>query len=85
MKTEDYLTLPDFIENIVPVVLDPAASKAYTKLEREMLLQVDTETITAGTAAVLNGKRCSFAAAPCTATKARLFRYITASWTLSWN
>lgn len=46
MKTEDYLTLPDFIENIVPVVLDPAASKAYTKLEREMLLQVDTETIT---------------------------------------
>ncbi len=56
MKTEDYLTLPDFIENIVPVVLDPAASKAYTKLEREMLLQVDTETITAGTAAVLNGK-----------------------------
>ena len=56
MKTEDYLALPDFIENIVPVVLDPAASKAYTKLEREMLLQVDTETITAGTAAVLNGK-----------------------------
>lgn len=56
MKTEDYLTLPDFIEDIVPVVLDPAASKAYAKLEREMLLQVDSETITAGSAAVLNGK-----------------------------
>ena len=56
MKTEDYLTLPDFIENVVPVVLDPAAKKAYQKLEREMLLQVDTETITAGSAAVLNGK-----------------------------
>ncbi len=56
MKTEDYLTLPDFIENVVPVVLDPTAKKAYQKLEREMLLQVDTETITAGSAAVLNGK-----------------------------
>lgn len=56
MKTEDYLTLPDFIENVVPVVLDKPAKKAYEKLEREMLLQVDTETITAGSAAVLNGK-----------------------------
>lgn len=56
MKTEDYLTLPDFIENIVPVALDKSAKKAYEKLEREMLLQVDTETITAGSAAVLNGK-----------------------------
>lgn len=56
MKAEDYLTLPDFIENVVPVVLDPASKKAYQKLEREMLLQVDTETITAGSAAALNGK-----------------------------
>ena len=56
MKAEDYLTLPDFIENVVPVVLDPASKKAYQKLEREMLLEVDTETITAGSAAVLNGK-----------------------------
>lgn len=56
MKTEDYLTLPDYVENVVPVALDAAAKKAYNKLEREMLLQVDTETITAGTAATLNGK-----------------------------
>lgn len=56
MKTEDYLTLPDYIEDVIPVALDTAAKKAYTKLEREMLLQVDTETITAGSAAVLNGK-----------------------------
>lgn len=56
MKTEDYLTLPDYVENIVPVALDAAAKKAYNKLEREMLLQVDEETITAGSAAVLNGK-----------------------------
>ena len=56
MKTEDYLTLPDFIEDVVPVALDSAAAKAYAKLEREMLLQVDSETITAGSAAVLSGK-----------------------------
>ncbi|MCQ5028689.1 DEAD/DEAH box helicase [Flavonifractor sp. DFI.6.63] len=56
MKAEDYLTLPDYIEDIVPVALDAAAKKSYQKLEREMLLQVDTETVTAGTAATLNGK-----------------------------
>jgi SNF2 family DNA or RNA helicase len=56
MKAEDYIELPDFIEDLVPVVLDPAARKSYDRLEREMLLQVDDQTVTAGTAAVLNGK-----------------------------
>ncbi len=56
MKAEDYLTLPEYIEDVVPVALDPKAEKAYRKLERDMLLQVDEQTITAGSAAVLNGK-----------------------------
>lgn len=56
MKAEDYIELPAFIENVVPVILDPGARKAYDRLEREMLLQVDDQTVTAGTAAVLNGK-----------------------------
>ena len=56
MKAEDYLTLPDYVEDTIPVALDPKAAKAYAKLEREMLLEVDDQTITAGTAAVLNGK-----------------------------
>ena len=56
MKAEDYLELPEYIEDVVPVELDAAARKAYKKLEREMLLEVDGATITAGTAAVLNGK-----------------------------
>lgn len=56
MKAEDYLELPEYIEDVVPVILDSKAKKAYEKLEREMLLEVDGETITAGTAAVLNGK-----------------------------
>lgn len=56
MKAEDYLELPDFIEDVVPVVLDEQARKAYDKMERDMLLQVDEQTVTAGSAAVLNGK-----------------------------
>ena len=56
MKAEDYLELPDYVENIVPVALDEKARKAYGKMEREMLLEMDGQVITAGTAAVLNGK-----------------------------
>ena len=56
MKAEDYLTLPPYVEDVVPVALDSRARKAYDKLEREMLLEVDEQTITAGSAAVLNGK-----------------------------
>lgn len=56
MKAEDYLELPDYIEDAVPVALDSTAEKAYRKLEREMLLEVDENTITAGTAAVLTNK-----------------------------
>ena len=40
----------------MPVALDGPAERAYKKLEREMLLEVDEATITAQSAAVLNGK-----------------------------
>lgn len=56
MKAEDYLDLPEYIEDVVPVVLDAKAQKAYKMMEREMLLEVDEQIITAGSAAVLNGK-----------------------------
>ena len=56
MKAEDYLELPDCIPVTVPVILDLKAKAAYTKLEREALLEVDEATIDAGTAAVLTGK-----------------------------
>lgn len=56
MKASDYLALPDVLENDIPVALDAAAAKAYHQLETELLLQVDEETITAGTAGVLTGK-----------------------------
>lgn len=56
MKAEDYLGLPEIVVDDIPVALDPQAAKAYKKLERDLLLEVDQQTITAGTAAVLNGK-----------------------------
>ena len=56
MKASDYLTLPDVIYNDIPVMLNPAAQKAYEQLEKELLLQVDENTITVGSAAVLTGK-----------------------------
>ncbi len=57
MKAEDYLELPELVYHDIPVVLDAAAQKAYNRLERDTLLQVDDETVvTAGTAAVLRGK-----------------------------
>lgn len=56
MSAADYLELPDYVEDIVPVALDTKARRAYDAMERDMLLQVDEATITAGSAAVLNGK-----------------------------
>lgn len=57
MKAEDYLTLPPILYEDIPVVLDAPAQKAYTRLERDLLLPVSEDTvITAGSAAVLSGK-----------------------------
>lgn len=60
MKAEDYLELPACIEHEVPVVLDGGSLKAYRKFERDMLLEIDEDSITANTAAVLTGKLLQF-------------------------
>ena len=56
MKAEDYLSLPDCLMDIRRVRLDLAAQKAYDRLEQDMLLTVDAQTIDAGSAAALSGK-----------------------------
>lgn len=56
MKADDYLALPDVVHDDIPVVLNSAARKAYEQLESDLLLEVDTDTITAGSAGVLTGK-----------------------------
>lgn len=56
MKAADYLDLPELVYEDIPVVLDDKAAKAYRRLEREAVLQVDEDTITANTAATLSNK-----------------------------
>lgn len=56
MKSDDYLQLPDLIYEDIPVLLDPAARKAYSTMERDMILEVEDDEITAATAAALSGK-----------------------------
>lgn len=56
MKSEDYLQLPDLIFEDIPVALDAAARKAYDQMERNMLLEIGEEVITATTATTLTGK-----------------------------
>ncbi len=56
MKSEDYLDLPDLIINDIPVYLDEKAQSDYKRMETEMLLTVDENTITAVNAAALSGK-----------------------------
>lgn len=56
MKASDYIALPDVIYHDIPVELDSVARKAYEQLEKDLLLQIDENTITAGSAGVLTGK-----------------------------
>lgn len=56
MSARDYLELPECITVDHPVELDKPARKAYNKLERDMLLQIDSNIVDAGTAAVLTNK-----------------------------
>lgn len=56
MKAEDYLTLPECTHVNTPVLLDAKAKKAYETMERDMLLEVDEDFITADSAAVLTNK-----------------------------
>ena len=56
MRAEDWIQLPEMIVQDVPVVLDPEAAKAYRRMEREMVMEVGEEEISATTAAALTGK-----------------------------
>lgn len=62
MTAEDYLTLPHLVEHEIPVMLDAKAEKAYKKFERDLLLELDENIVTAQTAGVLTGKLLQFCA-----------------------
>ena len=56
MRAEDWLTLPALIVDDIPVALDPEAEKVYRRMEREMVMEVGEDDISATSAAALTGK-----------------------------
>lgn len=63
MKSEDYLDLPDLIENVIDVQMTPEVFKKYKEFEKELVLDFmnangiqDANAITAANAAVLSNK-----------------------------
>ena len=58
LKAEDYLQLPDITFHEIPVVLDEKSRKAYSDLERQMVLELpeDEENISVTSAAALSNK-----------------------------
>ena len=60
MKAEDYLELPECVEHEIPVALDDRVKREYDKFERDLLLEIDEDVVTAQGAAVLTGKLLQF-------------------------
>mgnify|MGYP001302752017 FL=1 len=56
MKAEDYLKLPERINNIIPIYLPKKAKEKYDQLERDLLLPLKDSDIVANTAGVLANK-----------------------------
>ena len=56
MKSEDYLQLPDRIDNTIDVYMPEQAKKKYDQLERDKLLPLLESDVEAGTAGVLANK-----------------------------
>ena len=56
MKAEDYLKLPERINNIIPIHLPKKAKEKYDQLERDLLLPLKDSDIVANTAGVLANK-----------------------------
>lgn len=56
MRAEDWLSVPDRVDNIVRVPLTPAAREQYDRLERDFILSMDTADVIADSAAVLSNK-----------------------------
>lgn len=56
MKAEDYLDLPELVQNRIPIELDTKARQAYRDFERRQVLELDGEVITAAQAAAVTNK-----------------------------
>lgn len=61
MKTADYLLLPDRIDNVVEIELDPDMRNRYDEMEREAVIEIGDTEIKGVTAAALANKLMQFA------------------------
>lgn len=65
MKAEDYLDMPELIDNVIPIDFPLALQAKYDKFEKEMVLQLfedeDDDHISAVNAAALSNKLLQFA------------------------
>jgi SNF2 family DNA or RNA helicase len=56
MRAEDYLSLPDLIESVISVRMDPDAQKIYDTIERDAVLSLEEGEVTAMSAAAVMSK-----------------------------
>ncbi|MGN0384582.1 MAG: SNF2-related protein [Lachnospiraceae bacterium] len=56
LSAQDYLELPDRIDNIRYIKLDSKAQKAYDEMEKQRILEFGDAVLDAGSAAVLSNK-----------------------------
>ena len=56
MTAEDYLELPERIDNVIPVKLSPEELTVYRQMEKDQLLQLQDETVVALSAAAVMNK-----------------------------
>ena len=56
MMAKDYLDIPERIDNKIMIDLPEKAKDQYKELEKELIISLDNEDITAANAAVLTGK-----------------------------
>lgn len=56
MSADDWLEMPERVDNLIPVTLPPKAKERYEQLERDLLLPMAGSYVVADTAAVLVNK-----------------------------
>ena len=61
MKAGDYLQLPKRIDNTINVILSKDEKRQYDRFEREEILKINGETITAANAAAVTNKLLQYA------------------------
>lgn len=61
MKAGDYLQLPERIDNTINVILTKDEKRQYDRFEREEILKINGETITAANAAAVTNKLLQYA------------------------